>query len=59
MDPVSGTTAAQSIKEVNDLLKFASKANTEAATKMIKVTTEMKLSANSNPGYGAAVDCYA
>lgn len=52
MDPV--TAASRSIEAVNDILQVANKATNDAAEKIMKVSVEMAVGAES--GKGGEVD---
>ncbi len=55
MDAV--TAVAQSIQDVNNVLKMASKESIDTAKKMIQVNAEMKV--GKGTGTGNTIDCFA
>jgi hypothetical protein len=57
MDAVTAATTAKSIEAINNVLKTASAETIDAAAKIVKVATEMKVGPGS--GNGNSIDHFA
>lgn len=58
MDAAAVSTTQQSIEAINEVMKRASAESIEAASKMVKVSTEMKVAPATGNG-GNIIDTYA